>query len=304
MAGSIASLFGPSAEQLVYDRQQQNKKDEQERLRLGLSVQTSPLAQQFYLSGYQVASGLGGLFGKPMLDPAMSKAIDVRRLLADTNADDLNDPAKLTSLASQFGDAGYTKEALYFADRARSITAENRAYELSMAKYQQDISEQVMEPNFKVKTTGDPVYIQNGKYFNANTGERVTVENLISVKETVTSPPTVSEQISIEQSYLDDTDFSKEEKARVSKFLSEYADTISKEPEFVGKPKEVALKEAFKRARENGVIAKTDDTWVTRNIPFFTTTDWVFQPELMTKVPYAPTESNGGKFKIRKIEKN
>ena len=304
MAGSIASLFGPSAEQLVYDKQQQNKKDEQDRLRLALSMQTSPLAQQFYMSGYQTASGLGGLFGKPMLDPAMTKAVEVRRLLADTNADDLNDPAKLTALATQFGDKGYAKEALYFADRARTITGENRAYELSMAKYQQDISEQVMEPNFKVKSTGDPVYIQNGKYFNANTGAQVPVSELKSVKDLTTPSTPVSEVIAIEKSYLDDTDFSKEEKDRVAKFLDEYALIIQNEPDYVGKPKESALKEAFRRAKEKGVIAQTEDTWATKWIPGITTTDWIFRPERMTEVPFAPVESESGKFKIIKIEKN
>ena len=297
MAGSIASLFGPSAEQLVYDKQQQNKKDEQDRLRLALSMQASPLAQQFYMSGYQTASGLGGLFGKPMLDPAMTKAVEVRRLLADTNADDLNDPAKLTALATQFGDKGYAKEALYFADRARTITGENRAYELSMAKYQQDISEQVMEPNFKVKSTGDSVYMQNGKYYNAKTGARVPVEDLISVKDiTSASTPAVSEVISIENLYLDDTDFSEQEKDRVAKFLDDYALAIQKEPDFVNKPKEVALKEAWKRSTEQGIIAKTEDTWITKYTPF-TATDWVFRPELMT-------EDKSGKFKIKSITKN
>lgn len=303
MASSIASLFGPSAEEIVYAKQQEDKALRQQQLQQGLAMQTSPLAQQFYQAGYNIVSGLGGLFGKPMLDPAMTKAVEIRRLLADTNADDLNDPTKLTTLAAQFGDAGYPKEALYFADRARTIAAENRAYELSMAKYQQDISEQVMEPNFKVKSTGDPVYIQNGKYFNANTGEQVPVSELKSVKDLTTPSTPVSEVISIEKEYLKDTDFSEQEKDRVAKFLDEYALIIQKEPDYVGKPKESALKEAFRRAKEKGVIAKTEDTWITKYTPF-TATDWVFRPELMTEVPYAPVESGSGKFKIKSITKN
>jgi hypothetical protein len=304
MASSIASLFGPSAEEIVYAKQQEDKALRQQQLQQGLAMQASPLAQQFYQAGYNIVSGLGGLFGKPMLDPAMTKAVEIRRLLADTNANDLNDPAKLTTLAAQFGDAGYPKEALYFADRARTIAAENRAYELSMAKYQQDISEQVMEPNFKVKSTGDSVYMQNGKYYNAKTGARVPVEDLISVKDiTSASTPAVSEVISIENLYLDDTDFSEQEKDRVAKFLDQYALAIQKEPDFVNKPKEVALKEAWKRSTEQGIIAKTEDTWITKYTPF-TATDWVFRPELMTEVPFKPIEDKSGKFKIKSITKN
>ena len=304
MASSIASLFGPSAEEIVYAKQQEDQAKRQQQLQQGLAMQASPLAQQFYQAGYNMVSGLGGLFGKPMLDPAMTKAVEIRRLLADTNANDLNDPTKLTALAAQFGDAGYPKEALYFADRARTIAAENRAYELSMAKYQQDISEQVMEPNFKVKSTGDSVYMQNGKYYNAKTGARVAVEDLISVKDITVPTTPVGEIISIERTYLDDTDFSKDEKDRIAKFLDESAKLIQNEPGFRGKPKELALQEAWKRAVGKGVIAQTEDTFATKYIPGITTTDWVFRPELMNEVPFAPVESKSGKFKIIKIEKN
>ena len=124
MASSIASLFGPTAEEIVYARQQEDQARRQQQLQQGLAMQASPLAQQYYQAGYNIVSGLGGLFGQPMMDPRLTQAVKIRQVLGDTDVDDLNDPAALSKLSQKFQDEGLVREAVYFADRAKDLTAQ------------------------------------------------------------------------------------------------------------------------------------------------------------------------------------
>ena len=125
MASSIASLFGPTAEELMYSQQQLMKQQQQQQLQQNLSMQSSPLAQQFYQSGYNIASGIGGLFGgAPMADPRIAQSVKMRGILGDTGVSDLSDPKKVAALSQKFAEAGFAKEALYFADRAKELTAQ------------------------------------------------------------------------------------------------------------------------------------------------------------------------------------
>jgi hypothetical protein len=130
MASSIASLFGPSAEEIVYAQQQQDMARRQAAEQQGMAMQSSPLAQQFYQSGLNITKGLGGLFGTaPMQDPRLGKNIQLRKILGSTGVEDLNDASKVSALSSSLGKAGLTQEALYFADRAKDL----KAYELELA---------------------------------------------------------------------------------------------------------------------------------------------------------------------------
>ena len=135
MANGISSLFGPTAEEFKYAQQQANKERQQQQLQQGLAVQTSPLAQQFYQSGYNIASGLGNLFGPaPMADPRLAKSIKSRQIMSEISAQDLNDPEKLSALAQQFTEAQMPEAALYFADRANTLNVQDRDYRLALAK--------------------------------------------------------------------------------------------------------------------------------------------------------------------------
>lgn len=135
MASGISSLFGPSAEELMYAQQQENVKRQQQQLQQGLAVQSSPLAQQFYQSGYNIASGLGNLFGSaPMADPRLARSIKSRQIMSDISAEDLNDPDKLKLLSQQFTEAQMPEAALYFADRENTIRVQDRDYVLDLAK--------------------------------------------------------------------------------------------------------------------------------------------------------------------------
>lgn len=134
MASGISSLFGPSAEELMYAQQQENVKRQQQQLQQGLAVQSSPLAQQFYQSGYNIASGLGNLFGSaPMADPRLARSIKSRQIMSDISAEDLNDPDKLKLLSQQFTEAQMPEAALYFADRENAIRTQDRDYQLDLA---------------------------------------------------------------------------------------------------------------------------------------------------------------------------
>ena len=135
MASSIASLFGPTAEELMYSQQESMKQQQQQQLQQNLSMQSSPLAQQFYQSGYNIASGIGGMFGDaPMADPRLAQSIKARKIMSDIGVEDLNDPGKLKMLQNAFSEAGMPEASLYFADRGNAIETQERDYALEVAK--------------------------------------------------------------------------------------------------------------------------------------------------------------------------
>ena len=296
MASSIASLFGPSAEEIVYAQQQQDMARRQAAEQQGMAMQSSPLAQQFYQSGLNITKGLGGLFGTaPMQDPRLGKNIQLRKILGSTNVDDLNDASKVSALSSSLGKAGLTQEALYFADRAKDL----KAYELELATALEPvlISEVVTKDG---RAVGRNKYNQ---YFTLDDMKPVDPGSLQSVRlyekdiAVGAGEPSVSSQISIEQSFLADTDLDKETKRRAANYLAQQADIISRyDPRFKGATKEQALAEAYRRALEEGVIGKKEPnaldalTGATssqrRDFPF--RQDWEFNPPS----PLAPTTVN------------
>ena len=117
---SIASLFGPTAEEIVYAKQQQDKLLEQQELQAALGRQQSAAAQTYYQAGYNIAKGLGGLFGGEamMVDPAIKKAVNIRKIVAEFDGKNLNDPAVLESIAERMADQGYVNESAMLFDRA------------------------------------------------------------------------------------------------------------------------------------------------------------------------------------------
>jgi len=295
MAKSIASLFGPSAEEIVYAQQQQDMARRQAAEQQGMAMQSSPLAQQFYQSGLNITKGLGGLFGDaPMQDPRLGKNLKLRKILGSTGVEDLNDASKVSALSSSLGKAGLTQEALYFADRAKDL----KAYELELATALDPVLiEGIVTKDGR--TVGRNKYNQ---YFTLDDNEQVDPGSLQSVrlyeKELAagSKEPSVATQTSIEQSFLADTDLDKETKKRAANYLEQQAVIISREPAFKGATKEQALAEAYRRALEEGVIDKKEPnaldaiTGATssqrRDFPF--RQDWEFNPPS----PLAPTVVN------------
>ena len=139
MASSIASLFGPSAEEIVYAQQEAGKQRQQQQLQNTLAAYQDPMARQFYQSGYNIASGVGNIAGAlfgdtPMADPRLAKSIQSRQIMADIGVEDLNDVGQLTTLSQRFSEAGMPEAALYFSDRKNALETQQRDYKLELAK--------------------------------------------------------------------------------------------------------------------------------------------------------------------------
>lgn len=139
MASSIASLFGPSAEEIVYAQQEAGKQRQQQQLQNTLAAYQDPMARQFYQSGYNIASGAGNIAGAlfgdtPMADPRLAKSIQSRQIMADVGVEDLNDPGQLATLAQRFSEASMPEAALYFKDRQNALETQQRDYALELAK--------------------------------------------------------------------------------------------------------------------------------------------------------------------------
>jgi hypothetical protein len=298
MASSIASLFGPSAEEIVYAQQQQDMARRQAAEQQGMAMQSSPLAQQFYQSGLNITKGLGGLFGTaPMQDPRLGRNIQLRKILGSTGIEDLNDADKVSALSSSLGKAGLAQEALYFADRAKDL----KAYELELATALEPvlISEVVTKDG---RAVGRNKYNQ---YFTLDDMKPVDPGSLQSVRlyekdiAAGSDEPSVSSQTSIEQSFLADTDLDLETKKRAANYLDQQADIILREPAFKGATKEQALAEAYKRAIRDKVIVNEAFPITFGDRVLFTTEslgglaglgrqDWKFNPPS----PLAPTTVN------------
>lgn len=123
MASSIASLFGPTAEEIAYAKQEEDKLRRQQQMYQAAALQPVPEAQAGYLAGYQAGGLLSGLMGtgSQLKDPRLSQSVKIRKILGDTNVSDLNDLNKVKALSQKFAEAGLPKEAIFFADRATTL---------------------------------------------------------------------------------------------------------------------------------------------------------------------------------------
>jgi hypothetical protein len=137
---SIASLFGPTAEEIVYSKNQEEKLRQQAQLQQSLAGQETQAARDFYQSGYNIAMGVGkglaGAFGysDQMQDPRIAKSIAMRKVFSDLSAEDLNDPSKI-SMISQLADQYDLPELkLWSADRERQLIDEEAARRVAAAK--------------------------------------------------------------------------------------------------------------------------------------------------------------------------
>jgi len=128
MASTIASLFGPSAEEIVYERQKEERDRQAQQYQTTLSgLRDTPGASTGYALGYQSGQGLGqavgGLFGKSteLEDPRLAKALQMNQAFEGITAADLSDPNKLESLAEKLQTQGNTEAAFKLLDRARTL---------------------------------------------------------------------------------------------------------------------------------------------------------------------------------------
>lgn len=142
MASTIASLFGPSAEQIVYDRQKEERDRKSLQYQQTLTgLRDTPGAATGYALGYQSGQGLssavrgfqsgegvkgkilGGLFGQSeeLEDPRIAKALQVRQAFEGVTAADLSDPNKVEALAEKLQASGNPQAAFQLLDRAATL---------------------------------------------------------------------------------------------------------------------------------------------------------------------------------------
>ena len=299
MASSIASLFGPSAEEIVYAKQQEDQARRQQQLQQGLAVQSSPLAQQFYQSGYNMFSGLGGLFGKPMMDPRLTQAVKIRQVLGDTNVADLNDPAALSKLSQKFQDEGLAREALYFADRATS---------LATAAYARDFKERELQAKYgTTKPTDYRVVNEDGsisnveqrgnRFFNSTTKEEITDFSLIR-KAGELKPVTEAKaatKVRLSNKFLNDTDFDRNVRLEIAQDIHERAIRIVNESRGSLEMSE-AEQQAYNEMLREGVIVEPSflQGVGARLNPF---SDWQYNPsgsgsQTQADIPTADTNES------------
>ncbi len=137
---SIASLFGPTAEEIVYSKNQEEKLRQQAQLQQSLAGQETQAARDFYQSGYNIAMGVGkglaGAFGysDQMQDPRIAKSIAMRKVFSDLSAEDLNDPSKIAMISQLADEYDLPELKLWSADRERKLIDEIAARRVAAAK--------------------------------------------------------------------------------------------------------------------------------------------------------------------------
>lgn len=282
MASSIASLFGPTAEEIVYARQQEDRALRQQQLQQGLAMQSSPLAQQYYQAGYNIVSGLGGMFGPaPTQDPRLGQSIKIRQLLGKTDIKDLNNPDKLDELSGTFAQQGLPEIALYLSDRATGLRT---------SAYERDFKERELSAKYStVKPTDYRVLNQDGsisnveqrgnRYFNSSTGEEITdftkVMKAGELKPVGEAKPAT--KLRLRDKFLRATDFDDEVKLQISQDIHERATRIYNENRGAI-DMTVAEQEAYDEMIRDGVIvpAKFLQGFGARLNPM---SDWEYNPQ-------------------------
>jgi len=117
MAGSIASLFGPSAEEIVYERQKEERERNDLNFYRGLQAIDVPGVATGMVIGRSIGQGLEqvgqGLFGESqeIQDPRLTKALQMKQIFEGITAADMRNPDKLEALAQRAIDTGNIEAA-------------------------------------------------------------------------------------------------------------------------------------------------------------------------------------------------
>lgn len=133
---TIASLFGPSAEEIVYSR----KKEDEDYARKRALARYQGAGEGLGAFGWAARAGadtgetLRGMFGESIEDPLVSKYNRINQILNEEGGD-LNDPATLKRVAEKLQSAGYTNEAVRLYDRSGTLSASQSDLELKKLEY-------------------------------------------------------------------------------------------------------------------------------------------------------------------------
>jgi len=125
---SIASLFGKSAEEIVYEKQKADEEREYNEYLASLQAarETPGLATGMAFgrgAGRGLKQIVGGLLGQSpaMEDPRLAKALEMRKIFEGISQSDLNNPAKLETLVQKLLDTGNTEAAFQLDQMATNI---------------------------------------------------------------------------------------------------------------------------------------------------------------------------------------
>lgn len=137
------SLFGPSAEEIMYQQQQDERDRQAVEFYRGLGAVDVPGVSTGMVFGRGIGQGLTqavqGAFGTgPMQDPALAKATGIRDIFANMDIADMSDPDTLINLSGQLQKKGYLNEALYLTDRAAALRKQKADYDLARRKVEAD----------------------------------------------------------------------------------------------------------------------------------------------------------------------
>ena len=176
MAGSIASLFGPSAEQIVYDRQKEERERQDLNFYRGLQAIDVPGVATGMVAGRGIGQGLTqaaqGLFGtsQQLEDPKLAKALAMRKVFEGVTAADLRDPDKLEAMAQKAIDYGNV-EAAFQLDSMAIAAREAATPELTKLGTQFEVDGELVYGGYD--KYGRPVGVdQNGTQFALPTTAR------------------------------------------------------------------------------------------------------------------------------------
>lgn len=170
MASTVASLFGPSAEEIVFARRREDEQAAQQRYLTRLQQAGEGLGPFAWAAraGVDVGETLRtGLFGGKVEDPLINKYNRINAILAEEQID-LNDPASLKKIAQRLEQEGFMNEAVNLYDRATTLEYKER--EMSVAEGKSEKFK--LTSSFKDKN-GRPVLVtESGRFKEAGPNGR------------------------------------------------------------------------------------------------------------------------------------
>jgi hypothetical protein len=136
---TVASLFGPSAEEIVFAR----KKEEEDAARQKYLARLQGAGQGLGPFAWAARAGVdvgetlrtaGGMFGEQIEDPLIKKYNRINQILVEEGGD-LNDPEALKRVADKLQAEGYTNEAVRLYDRSSVLGTQARELALQESQY-------------------------------------------------------------------------------------------------------------------------------------------------------------------------
>jgi hypothetical protein len=136
---TVASLFGPSAEEIVFAR----KKEEEDAARQKYAARLQGAGQGLGPFAWAARAGVdvgetlrtaGGMFGEQIEDPLIKKYNRINQILVEEGGD-LNDPVALKRVADKLQAEGYTNEAVRLYDRSSVLGTQARELALQESQY-------------------------------------------------------------------------------------------------------------------------------------------------------------------------